>query len=158
MNEKKKVDRRGFLSIAISFIGSLIGLALGIPAVAYIVSPTLQDKTDSWIRIGSTNKVEPGTPTLMKVKIQEQTGRDTSEKDIAAYVLTDNGTDYIAMSNVCTHLGCRVRWVDDAGLFFCPCHNAAFTRDGGIEYGPQPRPLDRFEVRTEDDQLFVLAS
>jgi Rieske Fe-S protein len=40
--------------------------------------------------------------------------------------------------------------------FFCPCHNGVFDKDGNVVSGPPPRPLDRFEVKVEDDQLFIL--
>jgi Rieske Fe-S protein len=79
-----------------------------------------------------------------------------NEEEISIYVLTDDGREFIAMSNVCTHLGCRVRWISDQQLFFCPCHNASFDVEGVVLSGPPPRPLDRFEVKAEDGQLFVL--
>jgi Rieske Fe-S protein len=59
------------------------------------------------------------------------------------------------MSNICTHLGCRVRWIADQESFFCPCHNGVFDAQGSVVSGPPPRPLDRYEVKVEGDQLFV---
>jgi len=73
------------------------------------------------------------------------------------YVLTDNGRDYTAMSNICTHLSCRVRWVAERDHFFCPCHNGVFDKKGLVIAGPPPRPLDRYEVKVEGDQLFIKA-
>jgi Rieske Fe-S protein len=135
----------------------LIGVALGIPAIAYIVGPALaREETKNWITLGSTNKVELGTPTLFKTKIQRETGWIVNEEELTVYVLTENGRDFAAMSNICTHLGCRVRWIDDRGEFFCPCHNAVFDKDGNVVSGPPPRPLDRFETKVEDGQLFIL--
>lgn len=157
MSEAEQLKRREFLSAATWAIGVLIGLGMGIPAVAYIIGPALQEEdTQEWIRIGSTSKVELGTPTLFKTKIERQTGWIMNEEEIAVYVLTDNGRDFTAMSNICTHLGCRVRWITDQGLFFCPCHNGVFDKQGGVVSGPVPRPLDRFEVKVEDDQLYML--
>ena len=56
---------------------------------------------------------------------------------------------------ICTHLGCRVRWIPEQQGFFCPCHNGAFSKDGKVTGGPPPRPLDRFESKVENDVLFV---
>ena len=157
MREPKRFDRRQFLGALTWGIGALISAGLGIPAVAYIIGPALQRKeTQDWIRIGSTTKVELGTPTLFKARVTRQTGWIENEEELSAYVRTDNGRDFIAMSNICTHLGCRVRWVSGQQQFFCPCHNGVFDKDGNVLAGPPPRALDRFEVKVEDDQLFIL--
>jgi Rieske Fe-S protein len=70
-------------------------------------------------------------------------------------VLTENGRDYIAMSNICTHLGCRVRWIQERGQFLSPCHNGIFDKLGIVISGPPPRPLDRYEIRLEKDQIYI---
>jgi len=157
VEEEKPVSRRNFSSLATWAIGGLISAGMGIPAIAYIIAPLLQrDETQEWIRLGSTTKVELGTPTLFKAKITRQTGWIANEEELSAYVLTDNGRDFVAMSNICTHLGCRVRWIPEQDQFFCPCHNAVFDKDGSVASGPPPRPLDRFEVRVENGQLLIL--
>lgn len=157
MSEEKEISRRQFLGIATGLIGAILGIGLGFPAIAYIIGPALREQeAQEWIRLGSTAKVEPGVPTLFKVKIERQTGWIVNEEELSIYVLTDTGREFRAMSNICTHLGCRVRWITDQELFFCPCHNAAFDKDGKVASGPPPRPLDEYQVKVEDDQLFVL--
>jgi len=145
------------MSVVTWAIGALISAGLGIPAIAYIVGPALQrEEAQEWIRLGSTAKVELGTPTLFKTRIERKTGWIVNEEELSVYVLTDNGRDFIAMSNICTHLGCRIRWVADTEQFFCPCHNGVFDKNGEIVAGPVPRPLDRYEVKVEDEQLHIL--
>ena len=157
MDNKRKLTRRDFMSITTWAIGILIGAGLGIPAIAYIIGPALRkDETFSWIRLGSVSKVEIGVPTLFKAKVERQTGWIVNEEEITVYVLTENGRDFIAMSNICTHLGCRVRWIADQDEFFCPCHNGVFDKAGAVVAGPVPRPLDQYDVKVEDDQLFIL--
>ena len=157
MDNKQKINRRDFMSITTWAIGILIGAGLGIPAIAYIIGPALRkDETFSWIRLGSVSKVEIGVPTLFKAKVERQTGWIVNEEEITVYVLTENGRDFIAMSNICTHLGCRVRWIADQNEFFCPCHNGVFDKAGAVVAGPVPRPLDQYDVKVEDDQLFIL--
>lgn len=159
MGEKMQVSRRRFLGTATWVIGGLINAALAIPAIAFILGPALKPgKTQDWIRLGSTAKVELGTPTLFKVKVQRQTGWIVSEEQLSVYLLTEEGRDFVAMSNICTHLDCRVRWVSDREKFFCPCHNGIFDKDGSVISGPPPRPLDRYKVKIEDGQLFILGS
>ena len=115
-----------------------------------------RDEAQDWIRLGSASKVELGTPTLFKTKIQRRTGWIVNEQELTVYILTENGRDFIAMSNICTHLSCRVRWIAQQEQFFCPCHNGIFAKDGRVLGGPPPRPLDRYEVKVEGGQLFIL--
>ncbi len=157
MEEKDQLGRRNFLAIAIGAIGAVIGVVIAIPAVAYVVGPALKRKTsENWVRLGPTSKVELGTPSLFKTTIERQTGWILTEEELSIYVLTEDGREYIALSNICTHLGCRVRWITDQGQYFCPCHNAAFDKIGQVVSGPPPRPLDRYETKVEDDQLYIL--
>lgn len=157
MSEDKKLNRQDFLAISTWTIGGVITLSLGLPAVAYVVGPAIKSEVSQvWIRIGPTTKVELGTPTLFKVKIERKTGWIVEEEEKAVYVLTDNGRDFLVMSNICTHLGCRVRWINDQGQFFCPCHNAIFDKYGNVVSGPPPRPLDRFAMKLENDQLYIM--
>ena len=154
-SEEINVSRRDFMKTAILSIGGLIGTVIGLPAIAYVIGPALQKETNEWIRLGSVGKVEVNTPTLFKTIIEKQTGWINAEEEFSVYVLTTNGQEFVVMSNICTHLGCRVRWIPDQDSFFCPCHNGVFAKDGSVVAGPPPRPLDRFEVKVEDGVLFV---
>ena len=58
-----------------------------------------------------------------------------------------------ALSTVCPHLGCRVRWEGDH--FLCPCHNGVFDREGNVVSGPPPRPLDRYDVEIVDGSVYL---
>lgn len=157
MEENDQLSRKNFLAIATGAIGGLIAVVMAIPAVAYVVGPALQRrKTENWVRLGPTSKVELGTPTLFKTTVESQTGWIVAQEEISVYVLTENGREYIAISNICTHLGCRVRWINDQGQYFCPCHNAAFDKSGLVLSGPPPSPLDRYETKVEESQLFIL--
>jgi Rieske Fe-S protein len=156
MAEKDQLSRRNFLALATTAIGGLIGLAMTVPALAYIIGPALQrGKTEDWVRLGPTSKVELGTPTLFKTTVERQIGWIKNQDEISVYILTGNGRDYIALSNICTHLGCRVRWIADQQQFFCPCHNGVFDQEGNVLSGPPPRPLDRFTVKVENSEMFV---
>jgi menaquinol-cytochrome c reductase iron-sulfur subunit len=157
MSEDNQVSRKNFMEIAIWSIGGVIALGMTIPAIAYLVGPAIRKAQEQvWIRLGSVLKIEIGVPTLFKVKVQQRTGWIVNEEEISVYVLTEDGRNYIAMSNICTHLGCRVRWIAEQNSFFCPCHNAIFDQEGGVVSGPPPEPLERYEVKVEDNQLYIL--
>lgn len=147
--------RRDFMKTVIFGVGGLIGAVIGLPAIAYVVGPALKQGTDAWIRLGAIGKVEQDTPTLFKATVETQTGWINTQEEVSAYVLTENGQDFVVLSNVCTHLGCRVRWIAEDGQFHCPCHNGVFAKDGSVVSGPPPRPLDRFENKVDNGILYI---
>jgi menaquinol-cytochrome c reductase iron-sulfur subunit len=158
MGDKKELSRRNFMQTAIWGIGGLIGIGFGVPAIAYIAGPSLKNQqVQTWVRLGSTSKVELGTPTLFTFTIQTQTGWIVNSEEVSVYVLSTDGRTYIAMSNICTHLGCHIRWIAEQNHFFCPCHNGEFDIQGNVVSGPPPRPLNRFDVKIDNGELFVLS-
>ena len=155
MDEKRNVTRRDAMKLAIASIGGLIGAALGIPALVYVMAPAAKRDEADWIRVGSLAGIELGAPTLFKPRVTFQNGWVSEEKEVGVYVLTEDGRDYHAMSNICTHLGCRVRWIGGQQQFFSPCHNGVFDKHGFVVSGPPPRPLDEFVTKVENGELFI---
>ena len=151
-----KFNRRDFMKTVIFAIGGVIGAAVGVPAIEYIIGPSFKKGTENWIELGATNKVELNTPTLFKANVTNQTGWVSSQEEISVYILTDDGQNYLALSNVCTHLGCRVRWIAEKGEFACPCHNGVFAKDGTVVSGPPPRPLNQYPTKVENGMLYIL--
>ncbi len=153
-----KMSRRTFLSRATTTMVGGIGALMGIPTVAYLVSPAKARGGLGVDRLplGPISKFPVGEPTLFKAAIERKTGWVTQTEELAFYVFTEDGRNFSAMSNICTHLGCRVRWITDDEQFFCPCHSATFNKNGTVASGPPPRALDQFELLVEDEQLFVV--
>ncbi|HLY27049.1 MAG TPA: Rieske 2Fe-2S domain-containing protein [Aggregatilineales bacterium] len=62
--------------------------------------------------------------------------------------LSNSNEGLLAMSMVCTHLGCLFKWVPAHNQFECPCHGSHFTFNGWKKAGegPAQRNLDRFAV------------
>lgn len=150
------IPRRSFLGLAVWAAGGLIAAVYAIPGLAYLLAPALEKaKPESWIPLGPVSKVEPGIPTLFRANVRRQTGWIVNEAQLTVYVLTDDGRTYAALSNICTHLGCRIRWVEGEQRFFCPCHNGVFDKQGLVVSGPPPRPLDRYPVKVEDGQIYI---
>ena len=59
----------------------------------------------------------------------------------------------VAISTVCTHLGCIVK--QSATGFSCPCHGSQFAPDGAVVKGPAPTPLAWLAVSRDGDTLIV---
>lgn len=63
----------------------------------------------------------------------------------------------VALSTVCTHLGCTPNVFYNEQKIKCPCHGSGF-RFTGINYeGPAPRPLERYKIFKDpiDGQVVV---
>lgn len=60
-----------------------------------------------------------------------------------------------AVSIICTHLGCIPNWLPNDRKFKCPCHGSGYKPDGTNFEGPAPRPLERFKVYLDGDQVIV---
>jgi glycine/D-amino acid oxidase-like deaminating enzyme/nitrite reductase/ring-hydroxylating ferredoxin subunit len=53
------------------------------------------------------------------------------------------GGELYAVSNVCTHMGCKVHWNSVETSWDCPCHGSRFRPDGTVIEGPALHPLKR---------------
>jgi cytochrome b6-f complex iron-sulfur subunit len=61
----------------------------------------------------------------------------------------------VALSAVCTHLTCTVRFDSETGTLFCPCHNGRFDLGGNVLSGPPPRPLETYAVAVSGADVIV---
>jgi cytochrome b6-f complex iron-sulfur subunit len=66
--------------------------------------------------------------------------------DAENWVKDSDGSYWLALYQVCVHLGCKVPFRDDCNSFKCPCHGSHYNIDGEYLDGPAPRSLDRFEL------------
>ncbi len=64
---------------------------------------------------------------------------------VAVYRDTENGLH--AVSGVCTHMGCLVKFNDLEKTWDCPCHGSRFDVSGDILDGPATKKLEKLEVR-----------
>ena len=54
--------------------------------------------------------------------------------------------ELFAVSPVCTHMGCKVRWNSVETSWDCPCHGSRFRPDGTVIEGPALAPLQRKQL------------
>ncbi|HZS10959.1 MAG TPA: Rieske (2Fe-2S) protein [Nitrospirales bacterium] len=136
------VSRRRFLSQAVMGFGLLFGVgSLTMRFIQFLI-PAVAAKRLETVLVGNTAKLHPGEALVVDV------GRHR-----LAVLQTDSGP--IALSRRCTDLGCLISWNVDRQQFVCPCHQGVFDQTGKNLSGPPPRPLDRYEVVTKGEQLYV---
>ncbi len=62
----------------------------------------------------------------------------------------------IALSIICTHLGCIPAWLQGDQKFKCPCHGSGYYINGVNFEGPTPRPLERFMIGKDSEGFVVV--
>jgi len=76
-------------------------------------------------------------------------------KDKPVIVINRPGKGFVALSKVCTHLGCLVEYEKNKNRLICPCHAGTFDLEGNVLSGPPPRPLPKVTLKVEGEQLII---
>lgn len=129
------VDRRAFIS-SVSSVAMVGGLAAGYGTFAVMAGRYLYPSGMATARmfVAPASAIEPGdsisfkSPAGLEVVITRNADSPVDK--------TPNADDFLALSSICPHLGCRVHWEPHNDRFFCPCHNGAFDVDGAPIAGP----------------------
>jgi nitrite reductase/ring-hydroxylating ferredoxin subunit len=69
--------------------------------------------------------------------------------------VVNRGGSMQALSAVCTHMGCIVRFNADRGSLDCPCHGASFALDGSPINHDYLQSLPRLQSRINGDMVEV---
>ena len=156
MGESYDLNRRQFVKVTVATIVTFITAAVGLPTLAYIIYPATQtQESDAWIPLGPLANYPVGQPTLFNFTRTKVNGWEKTVNSYGVYVTRPSDGDIYVLSNVCTHLSCRVTWQDVEADYLCPCHDGIFDIQGTVVSGPPPKPLYRYETKIEDGTLFI---
>jgi Rieske Fe-S protein len=157
VSDHHQLSRQDFIKGATAAIGSLIGALIGIPSVAYLLSPATQAgaEKDAVVALDPLESYPVGIPTRFDFTLTKVNGWERTATNYGLYVVRKSESEVRVFSDVCTHLGCRVTWHPDQKHYISPCHDGHFDILGGVVSGPPPRPLDEFPTKVEDGNLFV---
>lgn len=84
----------------------------------------------------------PGGGTQFLLSGQNLSDQMTAE----SWTVDKDGSYWLALYQVCVHLGCKYPFRDDCQSFKCPCHGSHYNVDGEYLDGPAPRSADRFSM------------
>jgi cytochrome b6-f complex iron-sulfur subunit len=87
--------------------------------------------------------------------MQPNSGRVVLDGGKPILVVRKADGEFIALSAVCTHLGCLVHWSPAERHILCPCHAAVFSADGDVVSGPPPRALAVYPTRMVAERLRI---
>ena len=100
---------------------------------------------------------DPGPPTEFDLGPASDypKGHQVIRLDIPAAIQhTDEGI--IAISLVCTHLGCTAEEYESGEGFTCPCHGSRYSRRGNVMEGPATKNLPRYRIEAQEDNTLRL--
>lgn len=77
--------------------------------------------------------------------------------------LLNKGGEVRAISRICTHMGCSLKFEQQDQAFVCPCHGAEFGLNGTQRYGPKRYrqtlpPLPGIDVRVRGESIEVFTA
>ena len=156
MNET--VSRRQFFARLSLALSTLAGAIVGIPILAYLLSPLIHPAVNVWTTIGPITAFPVGQTTQASYQDPSPLPWAGLTARSAVWVRhnSSRADDFTIFAINCTHLGCPVNWVAGGDIFLCPCHGGVFYQDGAVAAGPPPRPLFRYDHRVVDGQLQIL--
>jgi cytochrome b6-f complex iron-sulfur subunit len=95
---------------------------------------------------------DPGPPTEFDLgpKYEYPKGYQVVRLDIPAAIQHTN-EGIIAISLVCTHLGCTVEYDEESDGFACPCHGSRYSKSGNVLEGPATKTLARYRIEEQED-------
>ncbi len=139
---------KGFISIVLGmFTMSILGM------IALIYPKANKDKTLTFIAVLEAHEL----PRRYVKKVEYQYKERGQERSARVYIAPSSQSDngFIALSPVCTHLGCLVNWDSINKEFICPCHAGRYDMWGNVLGGPPLKPLKRLPLEIKDNLVYL---
>ena len=150
------VSRRWFLLKAAALFNAVVGVAVAVPVVRYLLSPVKSDDAyKSWVSLGSVDTFPVGETRLAKFTNPVSRTWDGETDRVACWVRRISEREFQVFAINCAHLGCPVRWFPQSGLLMCPCHGGAYYADGSRASGPPERGLFTYGTKIVDGALQI---
>ncbi len=138
--------RRGFLAAAV-VAGFCYAGALAYPVYRYLASPAEMAASEAAVTevtLKDAQKLEAGTVLMFKFGSSP------------AMLIHNTDNSWVALSAVCTHLGCTVKFEPDKNRIHCACHGGVYDPHTGKNLsGPPPKPLRAYRVKLAPDSIVV---
>jgi len=152
----EKIKRRSFIMKILVLISGFIGMLVAIPVVGALLTPLVRRVPQVWRQVGKVSDFETGKTVMVKFRNSTPLPWSGKTSESAAWLRKVSENEFMAFSVNCTHLGCPVRWEEDAELFMCPCHGGIYNKDGSRAAGPPPKGLVHYNVRVNNHEVEIL--
>lgn len=113
------------------------------PAIRYIIPPAVAESSSRSVVAAKAGELKNNSGKIFKFGSQ------------AALLVRTTDGEYRAFSAQCTHLSCTVQYRPDLREIWCACHNGIYDLEGRNVSGPPPRPLEKFAVNVQGEDVIV---
>jgi cytochrome b6-f complex iron-sulfur subunit len=137
-----KATRRSFLDILIGLGFSVLSVLTVYPIIRYL-----------WPSMNSGGTNESGI-TISLTELPNGKSKVVVIGGKPVIVVRTN-EEVFALSAVCTHLGCIVKWDVSLNRLICPCHAASFDLNGNVLGGPAPKPLSVISTKIVRESILI---
>jgi cytochrome b6-f complex iron-sulfur subunit len=135
------MERRQLLKSSLAFLGTATLVSFVYPASKFLVPP--KSRAKETVQVLAKNEIPPGS------------AKEITYNETPVIVINRKGSGFIALSRICTHLGCLVGYDKFNSKLVCPCHAAEFDLEGNVLSGPATKPLTRYPLKITSDQLTI---
>ena len=135
------MERRQILKTSLAFLGTTTLISFVYPASKFLIPPKS--------RAGETTLV------INKKDIPPGTAKEITYNETPVIIINRMGSGFIALSRICTHLGCLVGYDKFNSKLVCPCHAGEFDLEGNVLSGPATKPLLRFPLKITSDHVTI---
>ncbi|TBR19624.1 cytochrome B6 [bacterium] len=138
------MNRKTFLNLAVGAGGAGFLASMVYPVLRFLLPAEQTEAQPDVLKVGTVKDFGDGASKILKF------GRHP------IIVIRDAKGGFHALSATCTHLDCIVQYKKDEDLVWCACHNGKYDLSGKNVSGPPPRPLDKYTVKVQGEDLLVL--
>lgn len=135
------MERRKILKSSLAFLGTTALVSLGYPATKFVIPPDRKNDADRL--------------TVDKDEIPAGTAVEATFQGDPVVIIHRKGSGFIALSRVCSHLGCLVGYDKFNNKLVCPCHAGAFNLEGQVISGPPSKALHRYSLKITSKQIIL---
>ncbi|WP_431799126.1 ubiquinol-cytochrome c reductase iron-sulfur subunit [Halobacillus andaensis] len=159
MSDKQRVSRRQFLNYTLTGVGGFMAAGMLAPMVRFAIDPVLKPSAaGDFQSVASVDEIT-NEPQRFEWIVDQVDGWYESEVQKTAWVYRTEDDEIVALSPICTHLGCTVDWASNEEYpdqFYCPCHAGRYTKDGvNVPGTPPTAPLPVFDHKVEEGMLYL---
>lgn len=156
---EKDISRRQFLNYALMGTGGFLAAVPMVSMLRFAVDPMLEkSEAGDMVPVGKVDDFGP-EPKRVDFRVKTVDGWYETESSLSAWVFKQEDGSIMALSPICTHLGCTVNWEgseDFQNEFFCPCHGGRYTKDGvNIPGTPPTAPLPVYNQEVKNGKLYL---
>ncbi len=135
------MKRRSFLRAALTFLGVTTAASFAYPLFRFLVPAAPEKNVHSLL--------------IAKRDVPLGDAKEIVFGGIPAVIVNRPGKGLIALSRVCTHLGCLVQYDQENKILLCPCHAGVYDLEGNIVSGPPPKPLTKLPLKVEGETIVI---